>query len=522
MQPDPGQPSGFLSKVLHLVRGAGPVPAAAPAAAPSRLLRQVVAHKRHNEAIRRQEFAFLRQLRQQPSQGQPPARPSGFLPSWLEGARGAEHPEDRHGLPGSDLSDERSHQTLHKIDQIEAQMSRQWWQGQSEPTPQGRPSEQQLRCAPILGDDSVVPTVAAFSMDTEEFSLLLPPDLEEAAILFAHGDPGAARTRLLEQLVQVLNAMPVDDHLALALWHAVLDLCRATGDEASFEPLAIDYAAHFGRSAPLWRSMPAQLGLAPLIGAASEVARRGLQWSCPALLTLGAVQALHSAQRSGAQPWCMSWGRLQSIQEPALPVLTRMLDGWAEAPGQFVWSDAGRLLAQLEQATPVGQSAQSPAWWKLRMAVLRFIDRSEDYEQVALDYCITYEVSPPSWTAPACHCAVQEDGEVDVSALPESSPVDASGQANAPRRGLYGLLEGDPSAQLAALSAQAQPGQPLAVCCEHLIRLDFVAAGAVLNWAADMQAQGYTLRFTQLHRLVAVFFQVIGIHEHAALELRQA
>ena len=68
------------------------------------------------------------------------------------------------------------------------------------------------------------------------------------------------------------------------------------------------------------------------------------------------------------------------------------------------------------------------------------------------------------------------------------------------------------------MTAQAKPGQVLEVACDNLIRLDFVAAGGLLNWAAEMQNQGYILRFTQLHQLVAVFFHVIGIHEHATVQ----
>ena len=97
-------------------------------------------------------------------------------------------------------------------------------------------------------------------------------DLGEPAILFAHGDAQAARTHLLEQLSQALSNPAAEPDTVARLWHAVLDLCRATGDEATFEPLAIDYAAHFGKSAPLWTSLPGQLGLAPLLDGAMHSA----------------------------------------------------------------------------------------------------------------------------------------------------------------------------------------------------------------------------------------------------------
>ena len=58
------------------------------------------------------------------------------------------------------------------------------------------------------------------------------------------------------------------------------------------------------------------------------------------------------------------------------------------------------------------------------------------------------------------------------------------------------------------------------VSCTHLIRVDFSAAGSLLNWAATRQAEGCNLQFRDVHRLVAAFFHVIGIQEHARVLVR--
>jgi len=58
------------------------------------------------------------------------------------------------------------------------------------------------------------------------------------------------------------------------------------------------------------------------------------------------------------------------------------------------------------------------------------------------------------------------------------------------------------------------------VVCSRLIRLDFLAAGTLLNWVTSQQAEGRQVQFKDLHRLVAVFFNVIGINEHAKLIVR--
>lgn len=125
--------------------------------------------------------------------------------------------------------------------------------------------------------------------------------------------------------------------------------------------------------------------------------------------------------RKGAAALAPFWTRLTEIEVAALAPLADLLQEWADSAGQFVFSDAAKLLQVLEQHTLVSDASQRMEWWTLRMALLRLMGRMEAYEQVALDYCITYEVSPPSWVEPQCHCVVQEEGEADVSLLHDAS-----------------------------------------------------------------------------------------------------
>lgn len=531
------KPTGMLSKVINLVRGKEEaVPSDSALTPDSRQeLREVVARKRHNLAVRQQEFAQLRQMHREGVQAGgivPPA--SGHLSS---------------SPSRSDEDAQKSTQTLRKIDVIEAQMSRQWWGEKAgavskmadsaqddDPPAQTRPPALVLEPAPLAAPSPPIESL----QERRAVEFVPHPDLEEPAILFAHGDAQMARTHLLEQLCQVLGnaslaeASGAQMETALRLWHAALDLCRAVGDEETFEPLAIDYAAHFGKSAPLWTSLPQQLGLPPLLGGAVQSAaatpsgRKG-QWQSPAGVTTSTVAALQAAVSRAMPPWCMSWQRLHSVDEAALVPLTDVLQRWADAQGEYAWSHAGVLLQLLQQHTISGNPQVNPQWWMLRLAVLRFLHRMEEYDEVALEYCITYEVSPPSWVPPLHHCLVELEGDLDPSTVLDTleqaqhtgthSAADVAPPVQG--QGLWGILDGEIDEHLQALSAKLVAGQPLEVDCSLLIRMDFVAAGGLLNWAAQVQSQGVALRFTHLHRLVAAFMTVLGVQEHAKLYLNQ-
>ena len=528
------KPTGLLSKVIGFVRGKDDASPGESTLSPDsrQERRDLVARKRRNLAVRHQEFAQLRQLRQ-----------AGVMAENLPSPVSSQLSSQAFGYEQGAL---KSTQTLRKIDVIEAQMSRQWWGDKAGASSKIADSVQEgasLRAAPAAAGAppgtapaSVQPIQPAQERCAVEF--VPHADLEEPAILFAHGDAQAARTHLLEQLSQALSNPAAEPDTVARLWHAVLDLCRATGDEETFEPLAIDYAAHFGKSAPLWTSLPGQLGLAPLLGgamhgaAATPAGRKG-PWQSPAAVTTSTVAALNATVSRALPPWCMSWQRLHTVDEAALPHLTALLQGWADARGDYAWSYAGTLLQLLQRHTVVEDKQTNPQWWMLRLAVLRFLHRMEEYDEVALEYCITYEVSPPSWVPPLHQCLVELEGDLDPSTVLDAleqqtrqpgSTTAATATAAAAMtpvqgEGLWGILDGDIDAQLNAVSAKLVPGQPLEVDCSLLVRLDFVAAGSLLNWAAQAQSQGVALRFTHLHHLVAAFMTVLGVQEHAKLYL---
>jgi len=258
--------------------------------------------------------------------------------------------------------------------------------------------------------------------------------------------------------------------------------------------------------------------------------RRDFAWNAPPALTLQSVAALQASLARAAAPWTLTWSRIQSIEDAALTALANEFTRWADLDAQIVFVGAEALQALMEASATSGDRSANPEWWRLRMAALRFMGRPDEFEMVALDYCVTYEVSPPSWAQPRC-------GYSDASALAEPvsapapvqdlvarphwkdsttpAPLEPTVPAPLAASGLTGHIEGDAAPVLAGLEGSAPPGQPLLIPCDLLIRIDFSAAGSVLNWAAEQQAQGRVVQFQNLHRLVAVFFNVVGINEHA-------
>lgn len=588
------------------------------------MLKEMIERKRRNDFVRKREFDMLRKMRRsEVLAGQDPgARPSFFQSSMPS------KPDDRAT-------------TLKKIDEIEAQMSMQWWKtkhgdrtgasgfpvsshvppdvmrpgapptassySRTNPQPLARergPGDtadaplmdsvlpeattqalglvpRQSAAAPLAATPAtapaaanpppaaVAPPVAAravpppppsrladssmppssmngersgppssifshskqMAIDVDEIAH--DPELEEASIRFANGDDAGAEAGLLEVLGPQGARVDHDE-----TWLTLFDLYRAIGRQDRYEPAAIDFAGRFGRSAPQWFSLPEIVGRMNQPAAAAPVGNAIADWTSPAVFGTQTLAAMLAALAKAPPPWRLNWTKLASIVDSAVEPLARQFAQWASQPVQLRFIGSEVLERVLRDATPSGDRSASPAWWKLRMEVLRVMHRPDEFELVALDYCVTYEVSPPSWDSARCDFKpLQSDGSYVAghtivgdafrdSVMSVMTGYGDSASMNSQMSSiatveLSGLILGDGKEALELLEAKLQDADVMVVSCARLIRTDFTAAGTLLNWVTARQAEGRQVQFVEVHRLVAAFFNVIGISEHARVSVRQ-
>jgi anti-anti-sigma regulatory factor len=368
---------------------------------------------------------------------------------------------------------------------------------------------------------------------------LTDPDLEDAAIRFANGDDAGAEQSLMNAL-QSPNLRP---DLAETWMSALFDLYRATGQQARFDSVALEFANSFGRSAPAWFSTPdllsrSKVSVAPAARANTSAASPP-DWSSPPQLSAASLEELHTLMRVPGT-LVLDWQALSVIGIDAVPVLARLVAQWCVTPAALVFRGHASLERALQALTPSGDRTVDTLCWQLRMDALRIMRLQDAFELVALDYCVTYEVSPPSWQEPRCSCELQgamDAAEAEAEAIrsswdaPNSTwddplqnltvPVGLEDQPPAVIE-LYGEIVGDPAQVLAKLDAGMAGSNRMVVSCARLIRVDFSAAGSILNWVAEQQARGGQVQFRDVNRIVAAFFNVIGISEHARVVPRAA
>lgn len=394
----------------------------------------------------------------------------------------------------------------------------------SDPTPQATPAVQKepdvplpVQQTPVFKDSGNSSFTDSRIESVELGSELDNPALHDAAIRFADGDAQGAEAVLISAMQDAAALAAVAESCAVAL----LDLYRATDQAAAFDVVAIEFAQRFGRSAPEWFSVPALLELHKSNTAHPREMQPLTEWHCPRTLDAVAVAELRDSQVHSVERH-VQWEKLESIEASALVPLTHLFTDWASKPLALSSRKIEVLNSLLEQGTPIGDASVDSQWWLCRLECLRIQGQHETYDTVALDYCVTYEVSPPSWVEADCTFTTAkepEDGPDSVTG--PDSVYSTFGDTRAPQTlELSGEIVGDSVEIMRKLSERMHPGEDMVISCARLIRIDFSAAGSLLNWLAERSARDGIVEFVNVPRLVATFFAVMGINKHATVVTR--
>lgn len=318
---------------------------------------------------------------------------------------------------------------------------------------------------------------------------------EEVAVLYANGNARDAEL-LLEA---VLN-----DETATAgegLWMMLLDLYQLTGQRERFESRVLDYATRFERSPPPW----VNLSSTPVRRKADVVPLINLTGALSAKADGQFKQMLVIGQKSGAIK--IDLKRLRSIDETGCKLLMEVIVQFARDRVKLFLINAGTLVSMLEGQLQCG-CAEGRDTWLLVLELLQYTGEYERFEELALDYAITFEESPPSWEPrpqpPAAVAASREEEH----ARSDDDPA------------LEGELTGANNDSIRRLASLASSRQTIEVDCSQLRRMDFVSAGTLFNILSSLQTQGKLVRLLNVNAMVGALLRVMGVDQVASVTMR--
>lgn len=319
------------------------------------------------------------------------------------------------------------------------------------------------------------------------------PVIEEVAVLFANGQAREALAALGRAVRD--NSLGAS---ALQAWLMLFDLYQHRDMRAEFEALALEFVVKFERSPPAWTAVEAHaspalatggIGYFALVGALSEASRPELEKLCRA-----------AAKQHALRVDC---GKLQSADGPGCSRFREALVSLRAAGKEVILSGETRLIQLLEPACQPGRVETDEAVWMLLLEVCRLLGLKDKFEEVAVNYAVTFEVSPLSWEThpeggPKRRGAALAGRDADQQALVLSGEVTGASDALAKQ-----------------LQDWAVANRMLLVDMSGVTRVDFVTAGLMLNVLSKMHQAGTVIQIRGANELILALFRIMGIDQVA-------
>lgn len=337
--------------------------------------------------------------------------------------------------------------------------------------------------------------------------------LDEAAIIFASGEEKPATQMLVDYLSKTQGK--ADQRV----WYMLLDLYQAVGDRPAFEQLAMLFAKMFATSPPSWdeeattkkesvQKESQKLGKNVLL----------LEGGINGALAAKVKEFVTSARESKTCKVDVSRVRPDACDPLGLEALMQIMIQLRKHKVLATLLGEGRLSQFLEQK--VEESKKSPdlkdsIYWLLLLEMLQWRGLMEKFEDLSLDYAITYEVSGPGW----------EDGGVmnveDVAAsdLPELGEEDEHHE---------GAIEPDETLteasiqRLQEMMAQSitEKGE-VVIDCRKVKRLDFQSAGALLGYVVQVEDSSRKIKFLNPSEPILALLDVVGVSQYLTIVKRK-
>lgn len=324
----------------------------------------------------------------------------------------------------------------------------------------------------------------------------LTPVLENAALLFANGQLDKSRDVLVEGI-----RSDRETQLAVLAWLALFDILQRQGDRSAFDQLALQYVVVFERSAPGWEERGPKRAVAKAMPNANKQGRVVALIGELNSQSQAQIEALDRAAQT-QMPLRLDVGGLVSVHEDGARILADTLRALRRRGVALGWVGGEKLRETLHKRLGAGAPA-GEGCWLLMLELLQWQNDPLAFDERAVDYAVTFEVSPPSWEplSPAQLGTVAV--EVPVAAVeddPESELLALSGPISGPA---------DP--QIARVYDFAAGRDAFLVDMTAVDRIDFVAAGSLYNAIQQLFRRDTTVHITGASAIIRALLLLIGI-----------
>jgi anti-anti-sigma regulatory factor len=204
---------------------------------------------------------------------------------------------------------------------------------------------------------------------------------------------------------------------------------------------------------------------------------------------------------------------LNEVAEVELDGCRLMQEGLSSCrkKGKLIQLDgADRLIEVLKkQIATDGHGNEERLAWLLLFELYQWLGREADYEDLAIEYAVTFEISPPAWEAVKPALAAAQAKARSESAKPPAEAEDAFV--------MRGIISEASQPQLQELAGYAADKQEVRINLAGVTRVDFVAVGNFMGALINLTQAGKKVLILEANEMIQALFHMMGISEFATL-----
>lgn len=322
------------------------------------------------------------------------------------------------------------------------------------------------------------------SIEVSDNDSLLTQAQEDAAMMHAGGQSAEAVELLFNEIQQ-------SPHKTES-WLMLFELLQQTHNKDRFDETGLLFVLEFEKTPPLWRQ-----------ASPAVISEQQNYYLFPAILTGNHIDkeiALFKAASHGCQSMRIDLAKVKEIDTIAAAELLAQWQRCRQQNIRLQLSGNTEIETLLQSRIQTGRAipAEAPLWLLL-IELQQIQGRQEEFENLAVDYAITFEVSPPSWIEPK-------------AAVATARP--ALNRKPADRLILEGDLLSSQPGPLATIRDYVRQHEFAVVDFGQVNRVDFDSSGQLLSLCMEKK-----ITLCNVNALILALFRIMGITELAILSL---
>jgi len=346
-------------------------------------------------------------------------------------------------------------------------------------------------------------------LGSEEYHSAALPTAQEAAVLYS-GNHAAAAIALLR--AEIKDPAGRNNKQA---WLMLFDLYQLAPNREEYDALSMLFTVKFEQSPPAWTEGGGDSSNDPRRSASRE--RKdffALKPTADGDLAGEIDKFVAFAESQGTVR--VDVGKITFIGPGESTLLHAALVKLRKKHVPMWFNNTEVLEKVLRSAFNERATEDQRPYWLLLFELLIVQGKSEEFEEVGLEYAVAFEMSPPNWEV-----YVNTISAAAAKSAPGARPVEVAPQPEAGFE-MKGVVSVASSNQVAELNAYAASRTEVVIDMGKVLRVDFGFTSAFFDVIKAIQLAGKRVILTNINEVNAALLEALGVNRYAILVRRKS